>query len=319
MTAVVTIATILVTLGGYLDFLLGEPGNRKLKDRLVDFYISVEEGDWSALYRLPARTLLGFAQNLLGTKVISGRFAIRAIVFSVIITAIMLMAYLAIVYLEAVWRQTDECRAPPLLMTALEVPFYLRHVLYQVFVVNAFFDVVTWSTIIYSLRVISVTRNKFAPFGVILFSMAFAVLILHLLHSVYLPISIAERMREYGMVFSNSFYLKFFRNGFLTPLQEIFRVRGFIGVSCYLPPAEPFSISHISLTQYAALEALIPVILFVIACLLGSVAYLTRRLTHKPAALIIDRLAASKNVCVTIAALLSGLIAILKIVVGFTS
>jgi hypothetical protein len=316
MATIIAIATILVTLGGYLDFLLGEIGNRKIRDRLINFYIGVEEGDWSALYRRPASNLLRFARDLLGQRIVSVKFAVRTIFLSVIVTATMLASYLAIVYLQAVWRETPDCPAPPLLMAAVEVPVYLRHVLLETFIVNATFDLVTWPVTIHCLRIISVTQQNLAPFVIVLFTVAFAFLTLHLLHSVYLPISLAQGPREYGISFRPNSYFQFFSNGFLTPVQDIFHLSSFIGVGCYLPPAKPFSISAIALTQYAALEALIPVVLFMVVCLLGSVAYLTRHFTRKPVALVADRLAASKNVCVTVASLLSGLIAVFRILVG---
>jgi len=49
---------------------------------------------------------------------------------------------------------------------------------------------------------------------------------------------------------------------------------------------------------------------------LGSTIYLTRHFTRKPVSLVNERLAGSENVCVTIASLLSGLIAILKVLFG---
>jgi hypothetical protein len=97
MTTIVAVVTILIVLGGFLDFLLGEPGNKQIKDRLINFYIRIEEGDWSSLYRLPATALLNFIYRLLGRHIISIRFMIRTALLSLLFTAMMPSLYLVII------------------------------------------------------------------------------------------------------------------------------------------------------------------------------------------------------------------------------
>lgn len=318
MTTIVAIATVLISLGGFLDFLLGPSGNRSVKERLVNFYVSIEEGDWSLLYRRPASALLEFISTLLGSRILNIVFAIRTVIISLRMTTLMLTAYLIIVYMQAAWHQTDNCPAPPPSMAFLEVPVYLAHILLQVFIVNAVFDIATWSGTICRLRVISVTRGTFTALFMIIISIILSLILIHILSAIYLSLSLAEETADYvGYIFSIKDYLQFFRNQFLqNPFHEELSFRNFITVGCYLPPARPFSICLIGLTQYAALEALLPVILFVATCLLGTVAYVTRRFTRKPISLIVERLASANNVCLTIASLLSGIVAILKILAG---
>jgi hypothetical protein len=44
----------LITLGRFSDFLLGEQGERRLKDRLVNYYVKIAEGDWAEVFRVAA-------------------------------------------------------------------------------------------------------------------------------------------------------------------------------------------------------------------------------------------------------------------------
>src|SRR5438309_11376454 len=41
----------LIALGRFADFLLGEHGSRRVKDRLVLYYVTLAEGKWSEVFR----------------------------------------------------------------------------------------------------------------------------------------------------------------------------------------------------------------------------------------------------------------------------
>jgi hypothetical protein len=221
--------------------------------------------------------------------------------------------YIIIVYLRAVFHETPACSAPPLAL-ALEVPIFLRRVLTQIFIVNAIFDIATWSATICGLRIISATRGRYAVLGVILGIAVFSVLILKRFQGIYFSLSAADGIAREGRSFDISEYVWTFRIGLKS--LSIFEMRTPIIVNCYSPHRLPFTISVIFFTRFAALEALIPTVLFVLTCLLGAAVYSTRRFAQKPVSLVIERLAASKNVCLTIAGLLSCLIAILKVLFG---
>jgi hypothetical protein len=197
---------------------------------------------------------------------------------------------------------------------ALEVPIYLRQVLPDIFVINVIFDIATWSATVCGLRFISTARGRYAVLGVILGIAFFSLLILKLFQALYFSLSVAySALHELNWVFDAHYYMSTFMISLRTEgpfnLDIPFIIR-------YTPPYPPIQISVIALTKFAALEALIPTALFVTACLLGSAVYSTRRFTQKPVGLVVERLAASKNVCVTIASLLSGVIAILKVLLG---
>lgn len=276
----------------------------------------VDEGDLSSLYRSPAGSLLRFIRNLLGDRIFSFKFLIRTVVISIVFTVLLLSTYLIFVYTQSILHQTKKCPAPPLLMAFVGVPVYLSGILYKIFTINAVFDIITWSFTIICLSIIATTKKNTVVFCVTIGIVIFCIIILSILHAVYLPVSLAYEMNDYGISFGFGDYWQFFRNEITDSSRDLFSVRDSITVDCFLPPAHPFGISIIALTQFAALEALIPMILFGLICILGSIAYLTRGFTRSPLRLIIKRLAASKNVCLTIAAQLSVLLAILKVIVG---
>jgi hypothetical protein len=82
MPTLAVIIAILAALVDFIDFLVSEPGDKRLKQALVDFYVAMEAGDWSALYRYPAKALLNFMQRWFGTR----RFAIRYFLMTFIVS-----------------------------------------------------------------------------------------------------------------------------------------------------------------------------------------------------------------------------------------
>jgi hypothetical protein len=71
MPLTVLVLAILVSIGGFIDFIVGDSGNRKLKERMADFYVAVGAGDWTLLYRYPASQLSRFMEHLFGSRAIS--------------------------------------------------------------------------------------------------------------------------------------------------------------------------------------------------------------------------------------------------------
>lgn len=52
--------TLLVSLANLIDFLVGEKGNKKIKERIIDMYAFFEEGDLTELYKAPAAITRAF-------------------------------------------------------------------------------------------------------------------------------------------------------------------------------------------------------------------------------------------------------------------
>ena len=67
LTIVVACLTTLVALANVSDTLLAKTGDRRIRQRLVDFYLEVES-DWRGSYRRPALLLGHFMRGLLGER-----------------------------------------------------------------------------------------------------------------------------------------------------------------------------------------------------------------------------------------------------------
>jgi hypothetical protein len=58
---------VLVAMGGFGDFLLGRRGDRAVRAKLADFYVSLE-GDWRAAYQAPAAAIVEYSNATFGRR-----------------------------------------------------------------------------------------------------------------------------------------------------------------------------------------------------------------------------------------------------------
>lgn len=72
---------VLVTLGNFADFVLGQKGGRRAKDRLVDFYVSINASNWSGIFRWVGRAMDEFMDKYLG-RPFSSRYFSRVLILS---------------------------------------------------------------------------------------------------------------------------------------------------------------------------------------------------------------------------------------------
>jgi hypothetical protein len=98
MLWVLFILTTLVAVGNFVDFLIGERGQMQIKDRLVTFYVSVAEGDWSVL-RIVTENYQRYIEQVFGSRIISIHFILRIFVYS-IFTTTMVYAAVALYYFQ---------------------------------------------------------------------------------------------------------------------------------------------------------------------------------------------------------------------------
>jgi hypothetical protein len=82
----------LVALGRFVDFLLGDQGTRRLKDRLVAYYVTIAEGDWSEIFRTASGVYLAYLDRIFGNKVVSARFLLAMLTYSVPLTLVILLS-----------------------------------------------------------------------------------------------------------------------------------------------------------------------------------------------------------------------------------
>jgi hypothetical protein len=82
VAAFIFVAAVLIALAHFVDFLLGYRGQRKLKDKLVAFYIAAAEEDWtSLLLKTPASLFHKYMMFLFGAP-FSLRFFWRIFIYS---------------------------------------------------------------------------------------------------------------------------------------------------------------------------------------------------------------------------------------------
>jgi len=91
MAWLVLVLLVLIAVGNLIDFLLGPPGQRRLKDRLVDWYVRVAEGPWKGLVQASARTTGGFFNHLFGARIVSGRAIALAACGGAVLTGLVLV------------------------------------------------------------------------------------------------------------------------------------------------------------------------------------------------------------------------------------
>jgi hypothetical protein len=80
--------SVFVAIGHFLDFLIGERGQRNIKDRLVNYYVSLAEGNWSAALQIVTDKYRHYIEYVFGRRIVSFRFVTRVAIYSGIITVI---------------------------------------------------------------------------------------------------------------------------------------------------------------------------------------------------------------------------------------
>lgn len=321
MQLAVIIITFSVALGLFINFLGGAPGNRKLKDGLVDFYISVEAGDWAALYQRPANSLYNFMNYLLGERQTSSRYILRTLKISLSATLLLFVISYSYEYVR-VLVVGGACPPPPL-YRFFQIPFYMWDFLAFVFAINFIADYFSWSLSQRALSHLSKSRGLF-PFMIVLMAPIAMIGLLYILYSIYLPISIIVQMRNLGRqydwyLFASDFIFIMKGNfGNIASLFSFPREPFYLG--CTGRPHTQFMISYIQTFQLLAIETIIPIALLLVSTMFGAFAYWSRPLTRKPLSLIIARLDSSEKPIIAVlvgaltvfAGLLSALIAYLK-------
>ena len=85
MAWLVVVLLLLVALGNLFDFLIGPPGQRRRKDRLVEWYVVIAGGRWTGIVQSSARTMNRFLNHLLGTTNLSNKGVLRASIIGMIL------------------------------------------------------------------------------------------------------------------------------------------------------------------------------------------------------------------------------------------
>jgi hypothetical protein len=90
------ILSAIVALGNFADFLIGTKGQRRLKDRLIAWYLELSESDWSKFVKIAARATADYVNRTFGPHFFTPRFLVRACSLSFLVSSLLLVAALSI-------------------------------------------------------------------------------------------------------------------------------------------------------------------------------------------------------------------------------
>jgi hypothetical protein len=315
MPLTVLILTFVVSVGWFIDFLLGAPGNRKLKDQLANFYVSLEEGDWTALYRYPALALLRFMVHVVGENQFSTKYMTRTATISMVATILLFVMSMTWTYVYSAFTE-QKCPIPPL-WQFLQIPGYMSDFLIFVIVINIIFDYFSWSATQGCLRQI-VSLQGIKPIIIVLLSPLAMLAVLYVLYCLYLPLAIMVQMKHYGVHLYLDSLIRITRGNLLTILSFFSSPKSLFVLDCGSRDYTVFSISHINTMQILAVETVIPVALLFVSCVFGILAYITKPVTQRPLSFVVQRMDSSgQRVTVLLIGALVVVLALLAAVLKF--
>lgn len=99
MTFAVFLLAISPVFANFLGFLAGQRGDRVLREKLADFYVSIQ-GDWTNIYGRPASLTSSYLRYAFGRRPIL--FPLLIAVYSLITTSLLTMAHLLLTIPEGV-------------------------------------------------------------------------------------------------------------------------------------------------------------------------------------------------------------------------
>jgi hypothetical protein len=309
MPLTILILTIVATAGWFIDFLLGAPGNRKLKETLASFYISLEEGDWTVLYRYPASALLKFMVHVVGPNPFSFRYFLRTTLVSAVATLLLFSASLIWSYVYSIFTETN-CPIPPV-SQLLQIPAYMSDFLLYAILLNIFVDYFSWSLTQTGLKRLAVLRGPKPILLVLLVPLGVFVL-LYIIYSLYLPLALITQLYGPGIAHAIKIIPYHMLSGTILSFFSI--PRSLFVLDCTtLPDHTFFSISNLNTMQILALETIIPIALLFIFCVLGIAIYITRPFTQRPVSFLVQRLDSSgQRVTVLLAGALMVLVVLIR-------
>jgi hypothetical protein len=314
MSFTILVLTFLIAFGGFVDFLIGPPGHRRVKEQLVKFYVALEEGDWTMLYRRPANALFQLMNKLLGPNQFSIRYIFRTLAMSVGMTLLLFVTSMTWTYVTVAISET-RCPVPPITQFFQIFP-YMGDFLIFIFVINFIFDYFSWSLTQRTLHHLSNSRG-FTPIAISLLAPLVIVVLLYVIYSIYLPLSIVVQMNKLGGGFGFDQFRQIFLANIHTNLHLIQIPRLPFHLNCPTRSHTFFSLSYISTMQILAIETVIPIGLLFASTIFGILAYLTKPLTKRPASLLVERIDSSEQRATVVvlgfaAAILALLIALMK-------
>jgi hypothetical protein len=282
------ILAVLTPFLALIEWMIGEKGAKSVKNRLADWYVFIEEGDWSTLVVFGASSVDRFLQCVFGAPIVSARYVSLGILMSVCYSAIALSA----VYGSGFWYWILH----PLAAWPAWVKFFhtaaagnLAFVLYWLLGINAIVDVTSLALSRLLLRrlLVRCTPHKTWKFSVVLVAIAYIGVGFSLFATLGVPACLLSlHMGTLGspvVIVRSAFVVLFGWPWF------------------FITIARAYGAASAAFGFLFFLTACLSTVLLAMAVTSAGILYLSRPISHKPFAFIVERLAGSRKGLLTVA------------------
>ena len=296
MAWLVVILLLLVALGNLFDFLIGPPGQRRLKDRLVEWYVVIAGGKWTGIVQSSARTMNLFLNHLLGITNISTKGVLRASIIGTILMFSVLVISLGIHFPFIKFMASDR-----------KVLLWNSFNIFCVVVANVALDVISLFLTRYVIRKLEQTSTN----GRLLLLLLFQGIVIYILVATVMTLT-----ESVMLVFSGGAFIGLQAN----IAEKLVMVRNLFFNLFPLLLRNPWKhgrgmkFGETSLLIFGAIAA-VPLIFSILILLASWTLQISRRLTQRPLALLLERLEGSPKglfttICVGLS-VIAGLLAAL--------
>jgi hypothetical protein len=291
IAGLILVLVTLISLGHLADFLLGARGQRSVKDKLVDTYVGIAEGDWSEAFRVPARQVRHYIDIVFAWAGTTPQFAHRVGLYSL---AMSFGIDVALWSLD--WRAYPNVLVIPLFPSG--APAWHVALVAVGVATNFWLDLASFSILAVVCRLILPAKSFLIPVIVIILSAAIYTLfwLSFLIGSVLLSVVVSIVFDVFP--FTVDTYLS------LVPIVSD------TALFYYLHPSQLFG--QMLPSMVINLQVVVPLTLYVTLVFFSYVISLLRPVAKAPILLVLERLEESKSgVFTAVAAGLSALVALL--------
>jgi hypothetical protein len=278
-----------VSLGHFTDFIIGQAGQKKVKDQLADLYVAVADGDWSRLFRSPAKLFLSYIDALFQFAkpvVFSLRVLIYSFIFSMLVDLVLFISSTNI--------------SPSLIVAPLRaegIPPWDKLYLFVSIVNNSIFDIlsiiiVRWLT----KSAAGIPATYIVPLLVSSVGIALVIFLLASMSQNFMLVIVYSRF--YG-IFPNVYQ----------DLEAAVRAAQGTLVFFFLPQGVSSNLH----AMLPSIQVVIPITTYVLFCAAAYVFYLSRNFLRKPLLILLERLDESRSgIFTSLAAAISAVVGLLQ-------
>jgi hypothetical protein len=286
MASTIFLLISLVALGHFTDFIIGQSGRRKVKDRLADVYVAVAEGDWSTLFRSPAQLFLRYIEKVFSFKsvpVLLRRVILYSVGISLLVDGALLVSSIA------VYPNVLVIPLSPSGVSPFHPPFLLASA-----ATNLVFDL--WSLLVVKrcMKSIEVVKARYLiPLLAMFVCVTFVICVIACMFQTGLSV----------VVYSRTYHI-------LPSLNEDLHAAYLAALTL---PAVLKNNPQQLYSLLPCIQIILPMTTYIIFCALAYTVYLLRNVLRKPLLIVLERLdEARSGVFTSIAAAISALVGLFE-------